>query len=144
MEEKTPLTSSQQAGRKKLRIAMIVLIVAAAVNLLLSASLAGLVGGILVMAFSVGLLRGDGPFRGIFVALLILYGSVNLVVLIVVSAAGNGNLLSLIWLGIYSVILIAAGIFLRRKDIRDYCDMARPKPDSEKKIHFFRGGWRDL
>lgn len=114
-------------------------------NLLLTASLVGLIGGILILVMVWGIRRGDYPLSRALGIFLFLYAGVNLVVLCTVVFSGAAaHVSALIWLGLYSLSLILLGLLLRGKTVQTYLKTAQPPKGKEQKIHFFRGGWRDL
>lgn len=138
-------SSDSPKGKILLRGTLWALTALTFLNLLLSASIAGLIGGILILVMVWGIKKGDYPLvKGLSVFLLF-YAGLNLIVLLaaVVSATG-ASVSALIWLGVYSVGLIALSLLLRSKPVRSYLQTANPPQAKEKKFHFFHGGWRDL
>lgn len=138
-------TPKQLAGRRMLCGILIALTVITLLNLLLTASLAGLIGGIVILIMVWGIRKGDYGLKKALVVFLFLYAAVNLVVLILSAIfSSTARFLSLIWLGLYSLGLIVCGLLLRRPEIRAWLEIAPQPTEKEKKIHFFHGGWRDL
>ena len=79
------------------------------------------------------------------IVFLLLYAAVNLVVLILSALfSSTARVLSLIWLGVYSLCLVVCALLLRRPEVRAWLEVAPQPTEKEKKIHFFHGGWRDL
>ncbi len=141
MKKNTPA----QPGQRQLSVLLWVLAVLTVCNLLLSASLAGLLGGIVILVMIWGIRRGDYPLTKALRIFLLIYGAVNLLVLAITAASGaEARPSALIWLGIYSLALIVLSGLLHRKAVRDYLHEAQPPEQRKKRIHFFHGGWRDL
>ena len=114
-------------------------------GLLVTASLAGLIGGIVILIMAWGIRKGDYGLRKALIVFLLLYAAVNLVVLILSALfSSTARVLSLIWLGVYSLCLVVCALLLRRPEIRAWLKVAPQPTEKEKKIHFFHGGWRDL
>lgn len=128
-----------------LRTILLVLTILTVINLILTASIVGLIGCILIFIMVWGIRRGNYPLtRGLSI-FLFLYAGINLLVLLLALCFGGTIRLSAgIWLTVYSLSLIPLGILLRKPALQQYLKNA-PKPvEKEKKITFFRGGWRDL
>lgn len=124
---------------------LLALTVLTVLNLLMTASIAGLLGGILILVMVWGIRRGDYPLTKGLSIFLFLYAGVNLVVFFVTLIAGSAVRASaLVWLALYSAALIVLGILLRGKSLQKYLKTAPQPEEKEKKITFFRGGWRDL
>ena len=135
----------QTRGRQLLRGILIALTVLTLLNLLFTASLAGLIGGIVILIMVWGIRKGDYGLRNALVVFLMLYAVVNFVVLILSALfSSTARVLSLIWLGVYSLCLIVCALLLRRPEVRAWLEVAPQPTEKEKKIHFFHGGWRDL
>ena len=132
-------------GKKKLHMILLSLTVLTLLNLLLTASLVGLIGGIVILIMVWGIRRGDYPLARALAVFLFLYAGINLVVLALTLMAGAAARISaLVWLFGYSAVLIVLGILLCSKPVRAYLKTAQPPEEKQKKIHFFHGGWRDL
>lgn len=132
-------------GKKLLRIGLLVLTSLTLLNLLLTASLVGLICCIVILVMAWGIRRGDYPLTKALSVFLYLYATVNFVVLAVTLLTGAAARISaLIWLGLYSAGLLLLGGLLQTEAIRDYLKTAEPPDEKRRKIHFFRGGWRDL
>ncbi len=135
----------QSKGRRMLRGTLLGLTVITLLNLLLTASLSGLIGSVLILIMVWGIRKGDYGLRKALVVFLFLYAGVNLVVLVLSACfSASARILSMIWLGIYSLGLLGCAYLLRRKEIRTWLEIAPQPAEKEKKIHFFHGGWRDL
>ena len=135
----------QAKGRQLLRGILIALTGLTILNLLFTASLAGLIGGIVILIMVRGIRKGDYGLRKALIVFLLLYATVNLVVLILSALfSSTARVLSLIWLGAYSLCLVVCALLLRRPEIRAWLEVAPQPTEKEKKIHFFHGGWRDL
>ena len=135
----------QAKGRQLLRALFVALTVLTLLNLLFTASLAGLIGGIVILIMVWGIRKGDYGLRKALIVFLLLYAAVNLVVLILSALfSTTARVLSLIWLGAYSLCLVVCALLLRRPEIRAWLEVAPQPTEKEKKIHFFHGGWRDL
>ena len=135
----------QAKGRQLLRGLLVTLTVLTLLNLLFTASLAGLIGGIVILIMVWGIRKGDYGLRKALIVFLLLYASVNLVVLSLSALfSSTARVLSLIWLGVYSLCLVVCALLLRRPEIRAWLEVAPQPTEKEKKIHFFHGGWRDL
>lgn len=135
----------QTKGRQLLRGLLVTLTVLALLNLLFTASLAGLIGSIVILIMVWGIRKGDYGLRKALIVFLLLYAAVNLVVLILSALfSSTARVLSLIWLGVYSLCLVVCALLLRRPEIRAWLEVAPQPTEKEKKIHFFHGGWRDL
>ncbi len=114
-------------------------------NLLLSGSVVSFIGAVVILIMVWGIRRGDYPLTRALGILLYVYAVVNLaVVALVLGSGASTHISSLIWLGIYSLSLIAMGTILRRSSVQGFLQTAAPPEEKEKKIHFFHGGWRDL
>lgn len=132
-------------GKKKLHMILLSLTILTLLNLLLTASLVGLIGGIVILIMVWGIRRGDYPLARALAVFLFLYAGINLVVLALTLMAGTAARISaLVWLFGYSAVLIVLGILLCSKQVRAYLKTAQPPEEKQKKIHFFHGGWRDL
>ena len=135
----------QTKGRQLLRGLLATLTVLTLLNLLFTASLAGLIGGIVILIMVWGIRKGDYGLRKALIVFLLLYAAVNLVVLILSALfSSTARVLPLIWLGVYSLCLVVCALLLRRPEIRAWLEVAPQPTEKEKKIHFFHGGWRDL
>ncbi len=138
-------TPRQLTGRRMLRGVLIALTVLTLLNLLFTSSLAGLIGGIVILIMVWGIRKGDYGLRKALVVFLLLYAAVNLVVLILSALfSATAQVLSMVWLGIYSLGLLACALLLCRPEIRVWLEVAPQPTEKEKKIRFFHGGWRDL
>lgn len=114
-------------------------------NLLFTASMAGLLGGILILVMVWGIKRGDYPLTKGLSIFLFIYAAINFVVFfITVLSSAEARTSALIWLFVYSAMLVVFGILLRNKKLREYLKTAPQPEEKEKKINFFHGGWRDL
>mgnify|MGYP000844493528 FL=1 len=135
----------QTKGRQLLRGLLVTLTVLTLLNLLFTASLAGLIGGIVILIMVWGIRKGDYGLRKALIVFLLLYAAVNLVVLILSALfSSTARVLSLIWLGVYSLCLVVCALLLRCPEVRAWLEVAPQPTEKEKKIHFFHGGWRDL
>ena len=135
----------QAKGHQLLRGLLVTLTVLTLLNLLFTASQAGLIGGIVILIMVWGIRKGDYGLRKALIVFLLLYAAVNLVVLILSALfSSTARVLSLIWLGVYSLCLVVCALLLRRPEIRAWLEVAPQPTEKEKKIHFFHGGWRDL
>ena len=72
----------QAKGRQLLWGLLVTLTVLTLLNLLFTASLAGLIGGIVILIMVWGIRKGDYGLRKALIVFLLLYAAVNLVVLI--------------------------------------------------------------
>lgn len=132
-------------GKRRLHMTLAALTVITLFNLLLTASVVGLLCCIVILVMVWGIRRGDYPLSTALFVFLYLYGTVNLVVLGVTLLSGAAaSVSSLVWLALYSAGIFILGGLLRSRAVREYLKTARPPAEKEKKIHFFRGGWRDL
>ncbi len=132
-------------GKKLLRIGLLALTVLTLLNLLLTASLVGLVCCIVILVMVWGIRRGDYSLTGALSVFLYLYAAVNFVVLAVTLLSGApARTSALIWLGLYSAGLMLLGGLLQTEAVRTYLKTAQPPEEKKRKIHFFHGGWRDL
>lgn len=114
-------------------------------NLLFTASIAGLLGGILILVMVWGIKKGDYPLTKGLSIFLFLYAALNFVVFfITVFSGAQARISALVWLFLYSVLLVVFGVLLRNKKLQTYLKTAPQPEEKEKKIHFFHGGWRDL
>lgn len=140
-KEKRPLPPE---GRQLNRI-LLALTALTAANLLLTASLVGLIAGIVILIMVWGIRKGDWPLTKALSIFLFIYAGINFLVLAVTLLSGaEARVSALIWLGLYSGLLILLGYLLRRKSLQEYLKTAPQPEEKEKKITFFRGGWRDL
>ena len=136
---------SQQAGRRLLRWILLTLTLLCLLNLLLTASLAGLIGGIITLVMVWGIHKGDYGLRKGLAVFLSLYSVLNALVLVLSALfSSSARPLALVWLGIYTLGLILCAIGLCRPELRSWLEVAPQPTEKEKKIHFFHGGWRDL
>lgn len=131
--------------QRLLRRILLALTLLTLLNLLLTGSIAGLIGGILILVMVWGIRRGDYPLtRGLSI-FLFLYAALNFAVLVLTLVSGvQARVSALIWLGLYSAALVVLGLLLRNKALQSYLKTASQPEEKEKKIHFFHGGWRDL
>lgn len=131
--------------QRLLRRILLALTLLTLLNLLLTGSIAGLIGGILILVMVWGIRRGDYPLtRGLSI-FLFLYAALNFAVLVLTLVSGvQARVSALIWLGLYSAALVVLGLLLRNKALQSYLKTAPQPEEKEKKIHFFHGGWRDL
>ena len=114
-------------------------------NLLFTASMAGLLGGILILVMVCGIKKGDYPLTKGLSIFLFVYAAINLVVFFITVISGaEARTSALVWLFVYSVLLVVFGILLRNKKLQEYLKTAPQPEEKEKKISFFHGGWRDL
>ena len=142
MSKKAEPLSKEQ---KRLNILLLTLAILALLNLLMTASIVGLVGTLLILVMVWGIRRGDYPLATALAVFLFLYAIINLVVLGVVIFSGTqAPISSLLWLSLYSVCLLVLGALLRTKSLREYLKTAKPPAEKPKRFHFFHGGWRDL
>lgn len=124
---------------------MLSLTVLSLCNLLLTASMVGLVGTILILVMVWGIKKGDYPLTKGLAVFLFFYGGSNLVVCLVTLFSGvQARLSALVWLMVYSLLLILTGVLLLNRGLQTYLKSAPQPEDREHKIHFFHGGWRDL
>ena len=145
-QNNSPAYSPLQAkGRQLLRSLLATLTALTLLNLLFTASLAGLIGGIVTLIMVRGIRKGDYGLRKALVVFLLLYAAVNLTVLLLSALfSTTARVLSLVWLGVYSLCLVVCALLLRRPEVRAWLEVAPQPTEKEKKIHFFHGGWRDL
>ncbi len=114
-------------------------------NLLFTASVAGLLGGILILVMVWGIRKGDYPLTKGLSIFLFVYAGVNFVVFFITLISGTqARTSALVWLFVYSTLLVVLGVLLRGKKLQNYLKTAPHPDEKEKKIHFFHGGWRDL
>lgn len=138
-------TSKKSPEQKLFQGLMLSLFILSLCNLLLTASIVGLVGTILILVMVWGIHRGDYPLTKGLAVFLFLYGGSNLVVcLITILSGAEFRASALIWLAIYSLMLIAIGVLLLGKKLQTYLKTAPQPEEKEHKINFFHGGWRDL
>lgn len=131
--------------QKLFRGAMISLTVLSLCNLLLTASIVGLVGTILILVMVWGIRKGDYPLTKGLAVFLFLYGGSNLLVcLITILSGAKARSSALVWLAVYSLLLIGIGVLLLGKKLQAYLKTAPQPEEKEHKINFFHGGWRDL
>ena len=131
-------------GKRRLQITLAVLTAVTLLNLLLTASLVGLLCCTLILVMVWGIRRGDYPLAKALSVFLYLYAAVNFAVLAITILFGTPNFSALIWLGLYSAGLMLLASVLQSAPVREYLKTAQPPEKKEKKIHFFHGGWRDL
>jgi NhaP-type Na+/H+ and K+/H+ antiporter len=132
-------------GEKRMKRSLGLLTILTICNLLLTASVVSLVGGIVILVMAWGIRKGDYPLTKALAVVLFVVGGGNLAVLVFLTAAGSSAKPSaLAWLGIYSLCLIVLGVLLRSRPVQEYLKTAPQPEEKEKKIHFFHGGWRDL
>lgn len=130
---------------KRLYGLLLALTVLAALNLVLTASMVGLMGAAILLVMVWGIRRGDYPLTKGLSVFLFVYAGINIVVLLVTLLSGaQARTSALIWLGIYSAGLMVIGVLLRNRDLQRELKTAPQPREKEKKIHFFHGGWRDL
>lgn len=114
-------------------------------NLLFSGSVVSFIGALVILIMVWGIHRGDYPLTRALGILLYVYAAVNLAVMALVLGSGaSARISSLIWLGLYSLSLIAMGTILRSSAVQGFLQNATPPEEKKRKIHFFHGGWRDL
>ena len=114
-------------------------------NLLFSGSVVSFIGALVILIMVWGIHRGDYPLTRALGILLYVYAVVNLAVMALVLGSGaSARISSLIWLGLYSLSLIAMGTILRSSAVQGFLQNATPPEKKKRKIHFFHGGWRDL
>lgn len=141
-KKKTPPKTHEQRLLAGILLALTLLTV---INLLLTASIAGLLGCILILVMVWGIKKGDYPLTKGLSIFLFAYAGVNFAVFFVTLLAGaEVRVSALIWLGLYSAALIFLGVLLRGRALQNYLKTAPQPEEKEKKITFFRGGWRDL
>lgn len=140
--KKSPPISAQM---RQLQIMLLILTLLTIFHLFMTGSMVGLIGAILILIMVWGIRKGDYPLtRGLSV-FLFLYGGSNLLVLFLALVFGGTVSVSAgLWLAIYSLAIIALGIGLRSRPLQTYLKSAPQPQEKEKKITFFRGGWRDL
>lgn len=131
-------------GKRRLQITLAALTAVTLLNLLLTASLVGLLCCALILVMVWGIRRGDYPLVTALSVFLFLYAAVNFAVLAITILFGTPNFSALIWLGLYSAALMLLASVLQSTPVREYLKTARPPEEKKKKIHFFHGGWRDL
>lgn len=138
-------TPSAPAMLRRLHIILLILTLLTLIHLFLTASVIGLIGSILILVMVWGIRKGDYPLTRGLAVFLFLYGGSNLIVLLLALFFGAQVRLSAgIWMSIYSLGIILLGILLRDKAMQAYLKTAPTPQEKEKKITFFRGGWRDL
>lgn len=131
--------------QRLLRRILLALTLLTLLNLVFTGSIAGLIGGILILVMVWGIRRGDYPLTRALSVFLFLYAVLNFVVLLSTLISGApARLSALIWLGLYSAALVVLGLLLQNKNLQHYLKTAPQPEKKEKKIHFFHGGWRDL
>lgn len=131
-------------GKRRLQITLAVLTAVTLLNLLLTASLVGLLCCIVILVMVWGIRRGDYPLAKALSVFLFLYAAVNFAVFAITILFGSPNISALIWLGLYSAALMLLASVLQSTPVREYLKTAQPPEEKKKKIHFFHGGWRDL
>lgn len=142
MKHNPPKTSPEQRLFHKILISLTILSLC---HLLFTASIPGLVGTLVILVMVWGIRRGDYPLTRGLAIFLFLYGGSNLVVCLVTYLAQTAVRLSaLLWLVVYSCILLWAGIQLRSQKLQQYLKTAPQPEEKTHKITFFKGGWRDL
>lgn len=134
---------------KTYKTTMAALTIAVILNLLFTASIISLIGGIIILVMIWGIKKGDYALRGALAVVVFLHAGVNLVGLLtavyaLISGTSQVSILSTIWLLLFTAALLVFGMLLRSKELRDYLSSAPQPEQKEKKIHFFHGGWRDL
>ena len=135
----------QQTGRRRLRRILLTLTLLCLLNLLFTASIASLIGGITTLVMVWGIRKGDYGLRKGLAVFLSLYAVLNTLVLVLSALfSGSARPLALVWLGAYTLGLMLCAIGLCRPEIRSWAEVAPQPTETEKKIHFFHGGWRDL
>ncbi len=140
-----PASPKKSPEQKLFQGLMVFLTVLSLCNLLLTASMVGLVGTILILVMVWGIRRGDYPLTRGLAIFLFLYGGSNLVVCLITLLSGaQARISALIWLAIYSLLLILIGVLLLGKKLQAYLKTAPQPEEKEHKINFFHGGWRDL
>lgn len=140
-----PAPPKKSPEQKLFQGLMVSLTVLSLCNLLLTASMVGLVGTILILVMVWGIRRGDYPLTRGLAIFLFLYGGSNLVVCLITLLSGaQARISALIWLAIYSLLLILIGVLLLGKKLQAYLKTAPQPKEKEHKINFFHGGWRDL
>lgn len=140
-----PASPKKSPEQKLFQGLMVSLTVLSLCNLLLTASMVGLVGTILILVMVWGIRRGDYPLTRGLAIFLFLYGGSNLVVCLITLLSGaQARISALIWLAIYSLLLILIGVLLLGKKLQAYLKTAPQPKEKEHKINFFHGGWRDL
>lgn len=139
--EKAPASPEQKLFQGIL-LALTVLTLA---NLLLTASIVGLISGILILVMVWGIRKGDYPLTKGLAFFLFAYAGLNFVVFFVTVFSGaQARTSALIWLFVYSLLLVIIGVLLLNKKLQAYLKTAPQPTEKEKRIHFFHGGWRDL
>ena len=139
--EKTPLHPQQ----RKLQVILISLTILTLANLLMTSSIVGLLAAIIILIMAHGIHKGNWFLTGSLSILLLVYAGLNFLVLLATASFGvAANLSALIWLGIYSALLILLGCLLRGRALKEYLKTAPQPEEKKKKITFFKGGWRDL
>ena len=140
-KEKKPRHPEQ----KYLSLVLALLTAAVCANLLFTASLVGFLAAVVILVMIWGIRRGDWPLTRGLSWVLFLYAGINVVVLLLTVSFSFGlNLSAVIWLGIYSGLLILFGCLLRKKSLLAYLKNAPQPEQKQNKITFFKGGWRDL
>ena len=137
-----------ETGQKLFHRILVGLTCLSLLNLLFTASIISLIGSVLILSVAFAIKKGEYELRGFLSLLLFLHAGVNLIGLITAAVAlmtdARVSLISALWLLVHTASVILFGLLLRRKDLITYLQNA-PKPEKkEKKITFFRGGWRDL
>ena len=130
---------------KQLYGLLLALTVLTVLNLVLTASMVGFLGAIILLVTVWGIRRGDYPLTKGLSIFLFVYAGINIVVLLVTLLSGaQARTSALIWLSVYSVGLIVIGVLLRSRDLQRDLKTAPQPQEKEKRIRFFHGGWRDL
>lgn len=130
---------------RRLNFILLSLAVLTIVNLLLTASLSGLLGSILILVMVWGIHRGDYPLTKGLSIFLFIYATLNLLILgILLIFRAEIRASSGVWLAVYSLALLLLGVLLRGRQLQGYLKTAPQPKEKKKKITFFRGGWRDL
>lgn len=143
MKKRTKAPASPE--EKLFRSILLALTLLTLFNLLFTASIAGLLGGILILVMVWGIQNGDYPLTKGLSIFLFVYAGVNFMVFFITLISGaQARTSALVWLFIYSALLVVLGILLRSKKLQNYLKTAPQPEEKEKKIHFFHGGWRDL
>ena len=130
---------------KQLYGLLLALTVLTVLNLVLTASMVGFLGAIILLVMVWGIRRGDYPLTKGLSIFLFVYAGIHIVVLLVtLLSAAQARTSALIWLSVYSVGLIVIGVLLRSRDLQRDLKTAPQPQEKEKRIRFFHGGWRDL
>lgn len=137
-----------ERGKHTFRRILIGLTCLSLMNLLFTASIISLIGSVLILCMVLAIKNGEYELRGPLSVILFLHAGVNMIGLITAAIAlltdAQVSPISALWLFVHTAALLVFALLLRSEQLKTYLKEA-PRPEKqEKKITFFRGGWRDL